>query len=203
MAPVTQDTKFIDIFRTFFVGFNHARAKTLAEMIQARTDTTNTAMLILSQDNELTCNVLDNMHRLMKFLRPNTMTNLIKNEFYNSYIGLHLIGQVNFGPPQKHNLNKWKGYFNGYGAALSGLDAFNTAQNSKFICDESDGDPCEIIPCDIYPSTLADDWFIPQNNNGSPQTECPHEIDFTGNEEDSFAALVLRPVSFTDYNEQA
>lgn len=35
MAPVTQDTKFIDIFRTFFVGFNLARIKTLAEMIQA------------------------------------------------------------------------------------------------------------------------------------------------------------------------
>lgn len=35
MAPVTQDTNLIDIFRTFFVGFNLARAKTLAEMIQA------------------------------------------------------------------------------------------------------------------------------------------------------------------------
>jgi hypothetical protein len=35
MAPITQDTKFIEIFRTFFVGFNFARIKTLAEMIQA------------------------------------------------------------------------------------------------------------------------------------------------------------------------
>jgi hypothetical protein len=35
MAPITQDTKFIDIFRTFFVGFNFARLKTLAELVQA------------------------------------------------------------------------------------------------------------------------------------------------------------------------
>jgi len=35
MAPSTQETKFIDIFRTFFVGFNFARLKTLAELIQA------------------------------------------------------------------------------------------------------------------------------------------------------------------------
>lgn len=35
MAPVTQDTQFIDIFRTFFVGFNLTRIKTLAEMIYA------------------------------------------------------------------------------------------------------------------------------------------------------------------------
>ncbi len=35
MAPVTQDTKFIDIFRTFFEGFNLGRLKTLVEFVQA------------------------------------------------------------------------------------------------------------------------------------------------------------------------
>ncbi len=35
MSPIIQDTKFIDIFRTFFEGFNLARLKTLVELIQA------------------------------------------------------------------------------------------------------------------------------------------------------------------------
>lgn len=35
MAFVTQDSKFIDIFRTFFVGFNIARIKTLSTLIHA------------------------------------------------------------------------------------------------------------------------------------------------------------------------
>jgi len=35
MATITQDTRFIDIFRTFFEGFNLAWLKTLVELIQA------------------------------------------------------------------------------------------------------------------------------------------------------------------------
>ena len=33
IAPVTQDAKLVDLFRTFFLGFNVARVKTIVSMI--------------------------------------------------------------------------------------------------------------------------------------------------------------------------
>jgi hypothetical protein len=167
-----------------------------------RTDNTNTGMLILSQDNELTCNDLDNMYRLMQFNRPNTMTKLIKNKFYNSYTGLQLNGLVRLGQ-QEHGLNKWLGTFYGYGAAISSSDPLLVAQDSRFIYDDDDGNACEIVPCNIYPSLVASEWFQEDDNPNGPQPECPQEIDFTGNEEDTIAALILKPIEYTEYNEQA
>jgi hypothetical protein len=68
MAPVTQDTKFIDIFHSFFVGFNLARTKTLYLIVQALAAVSSINLIRVAAGMKTNVSQQSNYRRLQHFI---------------------------------------------------------------------------------------------------------------------------------------
>ncbi len=68
MAPITQDAKFIAILRTFFVGFNFALLKTLAELIQAMSSARSVNLVKVAAGMKSKMLPESNYRRIQKFI---------------------------------------------------------------------------------------------------------------------------------------
>jgi hypothetical protein len=68
MAPVPQDTKFIDIFHSFFKGFNLARTKSLFLIIKALAAVSSINLVRVAAGMKTNVSQQSNYRRLQYFL---------------------------------------------------------------------------------------------------------------------------------------
>ncbi len=160
-------------------------------------------MMTNSMANDLTCNETYDMFFGQWYISSNMETDLKANEFYDATHGLELwspsaLGVVSLGT-QEHHANLWLGSYT-FGAFIDGPDPGNTALSSRFIADESDEDPGVLIPADIGPTAIENNWFFDVTGEpaGVPCTEYPNPIPLT----DSLVKLVRHPFIFTDYEDE-
>ncbi len=158
----------------------------------------NSGFLVKSQFNRFALNDMDHMNTLFKVVGPNPLTDLECNNFYFGPNGLELVSPAMIGT-QEHHGNEWLSEDDyDFGAYISGPDPIGTAEMSRFDADESDEDPGVLIPFDIGPGSVENNWFKDEDG----EDLCPEPIPDEDLDEDTLVMLVRSELDFTHFNDQ-